>query len=334
MWRHPAPASMRLPAPLLALAALVLAGCATPAADVPGATPDAPADEGAIRFLVWGDAGTGKEEQYHVAESALALCKARGCDFVLQTGDNVYERGVESPADPQFDEKFEKPNADFAIPFYLVLGNHDAGTVLGGEGLDVGRGDHQVAYSTRTDRASDKWNMPARYYAVEKPGVLILGLDTNDALWGKDAAVNAQASWLEKSLSESDAAWKFAFAHHPLYSNGQHGDAGAGDYTSTPLLRDFLREGLCGKVDVYFAGHDHDLQWLKARDDCGRTEFVVSGAAAKTRSLLDDHNPAWFAEGDTLGFFWVELKGDTFRATVHDGDGKQLYERSFQRVAA
>lgn len=317
---------------LVLLAALVAAGCAAPAAQLPGENVPG-VGEPAVRFLVWGDTGTGKEEQHRVAESALAVCEARGCDFVLQNGDNIYERGVESPQDPQFEEKFEKPYARFTIPFYVVLGNHDAGTVVGGEGLDVGRGDHQVAYSKRTDRVSDKWNMPARYYAVEKPDALILGLDTNDVIYGKDAATDAQATWLAQSLSASGAKWKLAFAHHPLYSNGQHGDAGAGDYTSTPLLRDFLVEGLCGKVDVYFAGHDHDLQWLKARDDCGKTEFIVSGAAAKTRDLLDEHNPAWFAKGGTLGFFWVELQGDTFRGVVYDGDGKALFERSFTRQA-
>lgn len=322
---------MRRPAPriLLAILALVLAGCGAPDVGLPGLPED---EDDAVRFLVWGDTGTGKEAQYQVAEAALAVCEARGCDFVLQTGDNVYERGVESPTDPQFEAKFEKPYANFTIPFYLVLGNHDAGTILGGEGLDVGRGDHQVAYAKRKDRSSEKWNMPARYYAVEKPGMLILGLDTNDVVWGKDEVVKAQETWLRESLAGSDAAWTFAFAHHPLYSNGQHGDAGAGDYTSTPLLRDFLREGLCGKVDVYFAGHDHDLQWLKARKDCGKTEFIVSGAGAKTRSLLSDHNPAWFAQGDTLGFFWIELKGDTFRGVVHDGEGNVLFERSFQRA--
>lgn len=320
---------MRRPALLALVAVLLAAGCATPAADVPGATVPQAADDGAVRFLVVGDPGTGGEAQYQTAASMLSVCKARGCDFVLVTGDNIYENGAESPNDPQFDEKFEKPYADFAIPFYLVLGNHDASTV-GGEGIDTGRAANEVAYDKRTDRASDKWHMPDRYYAVEKPGILILGLDTNLVNMGGDLP-KAQESWLAAQLAGTNATWTFAFAHHPLFSNGQHGDAGGGDRTATPLLRDFLMAGVCGKVDVYFSGHDHDLQWLKAKPECGRTEFIVSGAGAKTRELADDHNPAWFAQGGTLGFDWVEVKGSTLRVTVHDGDGKELFTRTLSK---
>lgn len=315
---------MRRPA-LLVLAVLLVAGCASPAADGPG-LPPLGEDDGALRFLVVGDTGTGSDAQRQVADAMLAVCKARGCSFVLVTGDNIYENGVSSPTDPQFEEKFEEPYAAFTIPFYLVLGNHDAST-LGGEGLDTGRAQHQVAYSKRTDRASDKWNMPDRYYAFEKPGALFLALDTNLVNMGGDLQ-EAQASWLDARLDGSDAAWTFAFGHHPLFSNGQHGDAGGGDRTATPLLRDFLMAGVCGKVDVYFSGHDHDLQWLKAKPGCGGTEFIVSGAGAKTRELADEHNDAWFAQGGTLGFVWVEVKGDSFRATFYDGEGAALFERT------
>lgn len=320
---------MRRPALLVLAFVLLAAGCATPAADVPGATVPSPADDGALRFLVVGDTGTGTADQQKVADAMLALCKARGCDFVLGMGDNIYENGAESPTDPQFEEKFEKPYAAFTIPFYLALGNHDASTV-GGEGLDTGRAANEVAYAKRTDRMSDKWNMPDRYYAVEKPGALFLALDTNLVNMGGDLQ-SAQAAWLDEQLAGNEATWTFAFAHHPLFSNGQHGDAGAGDRTATPLLRDFLTSGVCGKVDVYFAGHDHDLQWLKARPECGATEFIVSGAGAKTRDLADEHNPAWFAKGGGLGFFWVEVKGGELRASVHDGDGKELFARALSK---
>lgn len=321
---------MRRLAPLLVLA-LLAAGCASSADELPEIIYPPMSEGDAVRFIVWGDTGTGDDAQRKVARSALRVCEARGCDFVLQTGDNVYDSGVESPDDPQFDEKFEEPYADFDIPFYLVLGNHDAGKEAGGGEVGEKKGDHQIAYSKRDDRASDKWNMPARWYDVEKPGVLIAALDTNDAMRAPTLRGYEQASWLERTLDESDATWKFAFAHHPLYSNGRHGDAGGGDGTSTALLRDFLMRGVCGKVDVYFSGHDHDLQWLKAKKECGRTEFIVSGAGANTRPLRDDHNAAWFAKGDTLGFFWIEIQEDEMRATVYDGDGRELFSRSLKK---
>ncbi len=48
-----------------------------------------------------------------------------GCDFVVGLGDNIYESGVTSVDDPQFEEKFELPFEPVDLPFYLVLGNHD-----------------------------------------------------------------------------------------------------------------------------------------------------------------------------------------------------------------
>ena len=44
----------------------------------------------------------------------------------------------------------------------------------------------------------------------------------------------------------------------------------------------FMEESVCGKIDVYFCGHDHNRQWFQPT--CG-TEFVVSGAAAKNTDL-------------------------------------------------
>ena len=49
------------------------------------------------------------------------------------------------------------------------------------------------------------------------------------------------------------------------------------------------------------------MQVLDAVPECGRTEFVVSGAASKTRSLDDpERNQAPFQIGDVYGFFWME----------------------------
>lgn len=78
-----------------------------------------------VGFLVIGDMGTGTPEQFEVAKAMKEVCAQRGCAFVISTGDNIYEYGVSSVQDPQFQSKFEKPYAELDIPFFLVLGNHD-----------------------------------------------------------------------------------------------------------------------------------------------------------------------------------------------------------------
>ncbi|HBB75469.1 MAG TPA: hypothetical protein DC048_13595, partial [Planctomycetaceae bacterium] len=55
--------------------------------------------------------------------------------------------------------------------------------------------------------------------------------------------------------------------HHPVYSNGKHGDT---EY----LIRDWAPLLERHKVHVYLAGHDHDLQHLEMAERF--TSFVIS----------------------------------------------------------
>lgn len=55
-----------------------------------------------IRFLVFGDSGTGGVRQQEVADAMSALCVtgqagAGGCDFALVLGDNIYNTGTAPP---------------------------------------------------------------------------------------------------------------------------------------------------------------------------------------------------------------------------------------------
>jgi tartrate-resistant acid phosphatase type 5 len=252
-----------------------------------------------IRFIALGDGGRGNSEQYEVAAAIEAVCAAQGCDFAIHMGDNIYDEGVEDVDDEQFQEKFELPYANLSFPFYMVLGNHDWGS--GETGVDA-----QVAYTAR----SSKWMMPARYYSFQQGDATFFGLDTDPISDGND---DGQASWLTTELPAATTTWKFAFGHHPYISNGDHGD-GSGE------LRDFVDANLCGNIDVYFAGHDHDLQWLEP--SCG-IEHIVSGAGSSLRDL-GGSNPTRF-ETATLGFMWVELQGTTFTGVFYDSDGTELY---------
>lgn len=318
------------PAPLPAIAALALllaAGCAQPVGD-----PLAPdADPGAIRFLVIGDGGTGDAAQYSVAEAMLGVCAARGCDFVVGNGDNIYEAGAVSAYDPQFEEKFERPYLLLKVPFFMTLGNHDIGTTRQGWVL----GDFQVDYHGRSDRMSDNWQMPSRWYshlhAANDTSALFVALDTNIVrgsgaeLWSRDPGGIEEGEWVDRVLAASNETWRFAHGHHPLVSNGQHGDADS-------ELAVWYREHLCGKVDILFSGHDHDLQWLAPIEDCGHTQFIVSGAAAKTRPMADpDRHEAHFAAGDVNGFLWAQVVGDTFTGVFYDDAGNELYAQSFAK---
>ncbi|MEX1664902.1 metallophosphoesterase [Zhongshania arctica] len=309
-------------------------------------TPDG-ITEPAVRMILLGDSGSGSAGAYAVGEAVAKVCAVKSCDIVLGLGDNIYESGVSSELDPQFEEKFELPFAPIDLPFYMVLGNHDNSGFFGGDGANNSNGDFQVDYHYRDalhpeqPRQTSRWHMPARYYRLiqggdaAEPLVEFFAVDSNQIAGGfPDSDENysynnyglAQAQWLKAAMANSKAKWKIAFAHHPYLSNGSHGNAGNYDGIPgfvAPVLagsryKAFLEETVCDKADFFFAGHDHDLQWLMPVASCGKTSFIVSGAASKTRSLENrDDNAVYYEKGDSYGFVWVEIKGDKMVAEVY-----------------
>ncbi len=277
-----------------------------------------------VRFVAIGDSGKGNQGQYDVAAAIAAKCAADGCDFVQMLGDNIYDSGVSGTNDPQWQEKFELPYANIDLPFWVVLGNHDYGG--DGAGYEFDKGQHEIDYTN----VSTKWMLPSAYWQRKVEHVLMVGLDTNMAMYNQ---ADDQAGDVPGWLAQSTATWKIVFGHHPYLSNGPHGNAG--EYDGLPFVpiangagvKDLLDDTVCGVADVYLCGHDHDMQWMQGT--CGGTELIVSGAAAATTSLEGD-NPVHF-ESEALGFLYVRIEGNTFTGQFIDTTGAVLYERTITK---
>lgn len=292
-----------------------------------------------VRFVALGDGGDSSPGKLDVARAVEQVCAARGCDFALYLGDNFYTSGTKGAYDPQFEEKFESPFRNLPFPFYATQGNHDNSSqdVVGGDGHDNRRGDSQVEYHFRRDRLSGRWRMPARFYAVRFGDLHLINLDTNavmeDGRGTNDPGSARQLAWARAELAASDARWKIVTGHHPYLSNGAHGNAGS--YRGLPEVQGsganfkaFAEQSFCGRADLYFCGHDHQLEWLKPVSACGRTEFIISGAASQPRPLGAKLNEFHFQAGNVLGFWWVEAAGNTLRAVAYDSRGVALFERA------
>ncbi len=341
-----------------------------------------------IRFIAMGDGGKSGAEQDAIAKAIKTICDQRECDFAVSAGDNFYDTGVTSATDALFNSYFEVPYRNLNFPFYMALGNHDntaagpQGTLGGGDSQN--KGDFQVGYHYRTDRMSNKWQMPERYYRqafyvqnnVNTPLIEFFVLDSSpitattpdpNADYAYSSYGIAQQNWAKAAVRNSQATWKFAMAHHPYASNGQHGNAGNFEGVpacagATPALEGsgvaptscgatwkvLLEESICGRVDLFFQGHDHHVEWLKAITDnggtsysnpngCGKTEFVLSGAAAKLREVTEDPTGTYFQAGQTLGFFWFEIQGNQATGTMYTVDSAGVPTargvRSFTRQA-
>ena len=278
-----------------------------------------------IRFIAFGDAGEGNDDQYLVATTIEGVCAERGCDFAVYLGDNFYDDGVSSAMDQQFIDKFEMPYMDLDFPFYIVLGNHDYGVLSSA----WEKSQFQIDYS----QYNDKWILPAAWHTWEVADVQFFALDTTQLMWDRNTA--AQQAWLDEQIGASTARWKIGVGHHPYLSNGSHGNAGnyeglpVPDMVSGRVVKLFMDQSICGAVDVYFSGHDHTRQWLNST--CG-TEFIVSGAGSKVTPFVHrDNNPVHWEDDTTPGFMWVEIDGDTLTGVFYDKVGVVTYERSISK---
>jgi len=240
----------------------------------------------AVRFFTFGDWGTGTQSQQDVATALEKFCPEWGCDFGLLLGDNFYDAGVASVSDPQWQAKFETIY-DLDVPFYALLGNHDYD----------GNEQAEIDYTAWSDR----WNMPARNYHILRPEggaaplLEIFVIDSN-------AVDAASAAALGAAIAASQARWKIAALHHPLYSNGPHPDDELGQNA-------FLLPLLCDGVDAVLAGHDHFFSHLDdPNDGCDFQEFIV-GTGGRTLHAIRNDSRTIYAEA-AYGFAWIEASAD------------------------
>ena len=172
--------------------------------------------------------------------------------------------------------------------------------------------------------------MPAAYYTLSFGVLDLFALDTNMAFFDR---AHEQATAMVEAELRSRAPWKLAYGHHPYRSNGPHGNAGHYNGFSVPAelsgahVKAFLEDVVCGKSDVYIAGHDHSLQWLA--EPCDHTELIVAGTGAEATDLFV-RNPTYF-ESLSLGFLYVVVTRTTFRVEMVSDLGKTLFTRAIEK---
>jgi hypothetical protein len=283
----------------------------------------------AHHILAIGDYGTTGKEQRKVSDAMAAFMQRESISprEMLLLGDNFY-----SPAKDGFSVDSERwrttfedvyPASSFAMPCWAILGNHDYHDNAGGEKIQI-----EYARAKKT-----RWNMPAKWYRLElgpdesKPWATVLALDSNLPQVSSGTSTKPRASlteeeskqqfaWMESELQKPRAPITIVLGHHPLYSNGDHGDTEALVQEWEPLFEKY-------KVHAYLCGHDHDMQHLEFE---GRfTSHILSGGGgAKIRALKKDRNMP-FAES-VYGFSHLELFPDALRVAHYNADGNPLHQ--------
>ncbi|OSX71761.1 hypothetical protein BU14_0504s0014 [Porphyra umbilicalis] len=249
-----------------------------------------PASE-ALTFAVIGDWGRdGSHKQTAVAGALARAAAAHDLRFVVSSGDNFYDGGVDSTGDSQWRTSFEdvyKQRSLVHAAWFSVLGNHD----------HLGNVAAQVDYSG----LSRRWTMPAPYYtqtftlggvgggADAAPGwdVQMVFIDTTPFVrdaYGKAARKlngqkpDVQLDWLRGVFANSTADAIVVVGHHNMYTMTTSASLGV------PEMRAYIEPVLLaarGKVITYISGHEHSLQHLQPYGEWGRggAAAVASGEA-------------------------------------------------------
>ena len=319
-----------------------------------------------LTFFVLGDWGRrGSAAQRSVAQGMARAAHRYDPRFVLSTGNNFFENGVQSVNDAHWTESFQDVyNApSLSVPWYGALGPRD----------HEGNITAQIDYAQHDPR----WRMPNRYYSFNKRvddrthaqfvvldttpftdsrlqapqaspsknGASENGASENGAATNGRAengaetgASNAGASRLQSARTAFDPTLQRHWFRHMLAPSrsawrlvvGHHPIESASPvHGPTPSLQEQLAPLLPSLgVNAYFCGHAHDLQHLKDND----VHHVVSGAGADAQET--GTSPLTRYSASTPGFAVVSLTTDALRLRFCDADGEVIYETLIDRPVA
>ncbi|HEV8606527.1 MAG TPA: metallophosphoesterase [Tepidisphaeraceae bacterium] len=223
-----------------------------------------------VNLIVIGDWGNNKVAQKTTATTMATYVQKTGRPFnaTLLAGDNFYVK-LSGVLDYQWQSLFEDmyDPQKLAMPYYVTLGNHD---------YEQDKAKIERDYARKNP--DSRWKFPANWYRVDfpakpaKPLVTVLMLNSNKPKLSKEEWAE-QIRWMDAELSKPDLGeWTAACAHHPIFSNGSHGDNGV-------LMLEWGRIFKQHNLDFYFCGHDHDLQHLQVKD--WPMSFVIAGGGGQ-----------------------------------------------------
>ncbi len=288
----------------------------------------AAAEDDDLHWLAIGDFGSQEPPQEAVAKGMQTYAQRLRLkpQALLLLGDNFYKAMPGGLKSERWRTGFEDmyPRGAFDCPCPVVLGNHDYHDNRGGEQV-------QLAYA-RTP--GTRWTFPSKWHRMDfpadKPLVTMLFIDTNTPAIssGKDPKTGEprnhltaeeeaqQMAWLKAELEKPRAPFTVVVGHHPVYSNGVHGDTKSLIRDLGPLLQKHA-------VHAYLCGHDHDMQHLELEGL--KTSFILSGGGgARVRDLVNTLRQMPFGHA-VYGFTHVQASPQRMIFRHVDPNGSQLH---------
>ncbi len=301
-----------------------------------------------IRFAAFGDNAFGEPGERAIAYQAYRA----NPDFIQNTGDNVYESGLDTEYSRHF---FPVYNADFAspgigapllrsVPFYTVIANHDvegvipdtktpcANFALNADALAYYTNFHfplngpapaqaTTLFGPEARLANFKTAAAARFptmanYSYDVGDAHFVCLDSNVYIDPTDATLHA---WLDADLAATDARWKFVTFHHPCFNIGAH-------HSHEQQMRMFAPLFEKHQVNFVLSGHEHNYQRTQPLRFAPRDTAKAKNLNSKDRLIA--------------GEFTIDRNFDGERTTRAEGviyittgaGGKYLYDPEFNNA--
>ena len=269
----------------------------------------APEPGEAFSFVYMGDAQTGLDTWGELVRTARVEYPQAA--FYVMAGDlvNWGERRDD------WDWLFHNADGVFDTrPLVPAIGNHE---------VDQGRAGLYVDQFDLPRNGPDGIE-PERVYSMEYGDALFVVLDSN-------LEPGPQVEWLDATLAASDATWKFAVFHHPLYSP-RPGDRGQPELKAAwaPV---FEKHG----VDVVLQGDDHAyMRTLPMRGDevadspAEGPIYIMSVAGTK---MYEQTDAPYVAKRftDIATYQVIDIDGGRLEYRAYDVQGTLMDEFTIQK---
>jgi len=254
-----------------------------------------------LTYVIFGDSGSGDDNQKRVAKSIGEYCKEVTCQSIFHTGDIIYDKGITSDTDPLFVDRFTSLYDSYNIPVYLSLGNHDY------DGCET-------CYIGAVVKQSKNAKFPSTYYEVKVRNASFFVIDT-------EKYDKTQSEWLYSNINNSTSNWKFVLGHRPLVSTESlHGK-------ETFPGKEDLRTDICKDTDILFSGHSHSLEFNEI-PLCNALQVISGGGGKELRAqdpTLKD-NGVFF--GNTFGFVSLEVYSEKVIINYFNSSRELIYQNS------
>lgn len=264
---------------------------------------------GSLRFLAIGRQGYGNKMSRRLAagmESAAAEMPTHG---VLYLGDNFYPAGVTSLHDSQWQSKFEelyKGRHLRAMPFFVVLGNHD----------HDGDASVQVRYG-RERLGSARWQMDAPYYTRDfgyahgRVLMRVVFLDT--VMMQKN--LQPQLLFIQQAFAvPGNPIWRVIAGHHSSRSLTRE------PFTQQHILSDLLPHLQSLKVDLQVSADDRFQQILDRPGE--PMHLSTNGGSDRQEQIAPPEFPETDGAISQPGFAVIQADAAMLTVQLRDSSGE------------